>query len=1238
MTVLAPDYQRSKNRRKISLRLILVVPFILQISVAIGLTGWLSLRNGQKAIDDLATQLQRAISDRIQLHVDSQLKIPHLVNKANEYSIQQGLLPGRNLRSIENFFLKEVRSFESVHYMDWMNESGDYVGVVQLQDGTLNSQIVENSTTHRKTYTYKVTSQGKRSKIWSNLPIYAPRLRPWYQAAKQAKRAIWSPIYIGFDKSTIAFDAVLPVYNQKSALLGVLDTPVKLSGISEFLRNLHSNRSGQSFIIERSGLLVATSTSEVPLLKSTNKKFQRLKATQSSNSITQSTAKYITQHFGNLTQINGSQQINCDIDGVRQFLQVTPMRDSWGLDWLIVVVIPESDFMAQITANTHTTSLLCLGALVLATILGILISQWIAKPILRLRDASQAIASGKFDQNITIESVEELSVLGAAFNRMGQQLKQSHVQLEDYARSLEQKVRQRTQALQQEIRDRTHVQEALRASEERWHLALKGSSDGIWDWNFQTNEVFYSTRWKEMLGYEDQDIGNQLNEFLSRLHPEDLERTKQSVQDHLTRTTPNYIEEFRLQCKDGSYKWILARAQAVWDEAGKPIRLVGSHVDISDRQQREKALQSIVEGTASAIGSEFFHCLVQHLAQVLQVRYALVAEYVDEEKTRVRTLAFWIGDGFGENFEYHLAGTSCIEIVNHKPCDYPENLQPLFPEDLDLVDFNIQGYWDVPLQNSAGDAIGVLAVLDVKPTTHSHTQESILKIFAARAGAELERKYIEQQLRSAKEVADNANQAKSEFLANMSHELRTPLNGILGYTQILKLDNSLNQQQQQSISTIHQCGSHLLTLINDILDLSKIEARKMELHIRRIHFLSFVQSIAEICRIRAEQRGISLSYYPKSSLPEWILADEKRLKQVLINLLSNAIKFTEVGRVTFTIEILESTHPINNKTSITHTIRFQIEDTGVGMNSEEIEKIFLPFEQVGSLKKRTEGTGLGLAISKNIIEMMDSTINVKSQVGVGSVFWIDLDFPEVLDSSQATPVSEQKNIIGIKGKTPKILVVDDKWENRSVLVSLLQPIGCEVVEATNGQEGLEKAAVFRADAIITDLVMPVMDGFEMMRHIRASPELKDVVIIASSASAFDVDQKSSLAAGGDDFLPKPVEVDELFKLLQKYLKLTWIYDCKDSRVEPQKKQLSISSSSISNTVLTEKIVPPPADQLAILWDLARKGQITHIQEQAEKIQQLDPKFIPFCQQLTQLSREFKIKQIRDFIKPYLKEI
>jgi PAS domain S-box-containing protein len=1248
MTLLTPNRQGSNNQSKIPLRLVLVVPFLLQIFGAVGLVGYFSFINGQQAVNELASQLMGEVSDRVEQNLKVYLATSHRINQTNLNAVNLGLLNMRDLQPWEKYLWQQVQLFPHITFILVANEKGEQRTGEKLADGSLRINVVGEQTGYNF-HSYKTNANGERTTLLTTIKNYDPRSQNWYNAL-QAGKPIWSEVDVSFLEPTLLISALQPVYPQKEGQLrGVLKTALRLDRIGYFLNGLEIGKSGQAFIIDRKGTLLATSTDEKPFRITNNTKYL-LKATDSSQPLTEATARYIATHLGSLDQIKRSWQTKFTFKNKRHFLQVLPFLDRQGLDWLVVVVVPESDFMDTINANTRTTILLCLGALVLATVLGIFTSQWIAKPILRLRDASLAIANGNFDQTIAINSIEELSVLGVAFNQMGQQLKQSRAQLEDYARSLEQKVEERTQALQQEIRDkeaaerhRTTAQEALRVSEERWQLALRGTNDGIWDCDLATQKIFYSPRCKQMLGYEDREIGNNLDEFNSRIHPDDVEQTRQAVQDHLAGKTPFYAVEIRIRSKDGTYKWMLSRAQAVRDETGKPIRLVGAITDISDRRQREEALQSIVKGTASAIGSEFFHCLVQHLAKVLQVRCALVAECADREKTRARTLAVWAGEGLGENFEYNLAGTPCAYVMNQQRCFYLENVQTLFPGDRYLVDFNIQGYWGIPLQNSAGDSIGVLAVLDVKPMRYSQTQESILKIFAARAGAELERKHIEEQLRAAKDAADSANRAKSEFLANMSHELRTPLNGILGYAQILSKGNPLNPQQRQGISTIYQCGSHLLTLINDILDLSKIEARKMELHPGSFHFPSFLQGLVEICRIKAEQKGILLNYQSTSSLPEGIFADEKRLRQVLINLLSNAIKFTDTGSVTFQVEVISHQSSVNSQGLMTNDqglmtntkLRFHIEDTGVGMSSEQLERIFLPFEQVGSVTKQIEGTGLGLTISQNIISMMGGTINVKSQPGVGSIFWVDLDLPEATDWVKAARTSEQGAIAGIKGKTPQILVVDDKWENRSVLTSLLKLVGFEVVEATNGREGLEKAAAFRPDAIITDLAMPEMDGFEMMQRIRASPDLKDVVIIVSSASAFEIDRQSSLLAGGDDFLPKPVQAIELFNLLQNYLKLTWIYSCEDERGEEQDKNLSLDALTSQN--YPEKIVAPPSENLTVLWDLAKKGRVTNLQEEAERIERLDKKFVPFSRQLVQLAREFKIKEIREFIKQYLEE-
>jgi len=492
------------------------------------------------------------------------------------------------------------------------------------------------------------------------------------------------------------------------------------------------------------------------------------------------------------------------------------------------------------------------------------------------------------------------------------------------------------------------------------------------------------------------------------------------------------------------------------------------------------------------------------------------------------------------------------------------------------------------------------------------------------------REEIEILLRKSKEEAEKANQAKSEFLANMSHEVRTPLNGILGYAQILQTSKNLTDKERKGLNIIHQCGTHLLTLINDVLDLSKIEARKMELYATSFHFSSFLQGVAEIFSIRAEQKKISFICQFDSDLPTGVYVDEKRLRQVLINLLGNAVKFTDRGAVTFKVKLCG--HRVGDDSERITKIRFQVEDTGVGISSDYLEKIFMPFEQVGDLNNQAQGTGLGLAISQRILALMDSNIHVSSQSGEGSIFWFDVELTEVAEWSQIARISQKGTMMGFSGEPRKILVVDDRWENRSVAVNLLQPLGFEVVEAMNGKEGLEKAAEYKPDLIIADLVMPVMDGFELIRQIRSDSLLKDTCIIASSASVFEAEQCASIAAGADEFLPKPISADSLLDMIRSHLELDWIYET-DSTTEV----LTIEQASLGSNgaQISQPMIVPPAYTLERIYYHAKKGDLDSILEEASQLKTLDVKFNPFAQELHRLAESFQVKQLQQFIQQYV---
>jgi PAS domain S-box-containing protein len=670
----------------------------------------------------------------------------------------------------------------------------------------------------------------------------------------------------------------------------------------------------------------------------------------------------------------------------------------------------------------------------------------------------------------------------------------------------------------QDITEHKRMEGALRESEDRWQFALQGSGDGVWDWNPQTNQIYYSSQWKAMIGFRDEEVSDTLDEWEKRVHPDDSPSVKAKIGEHLRGESQIYTSEHRVLCKDGSYKWILDRGKVVSrSEDGRPLRMIGTFSDITDRRKGEEAIRLRNEEVAQERRN------LQLIFDSVQVGLVLVD-----------------GDGEIRRANYNFAksvGRPLEEVLNRRPgeaifCASLSHTDRRCGDTPDCRKCPIRGLlnrvlgegtkvWGLEISIKIirkGELRSVWLNLNGTPLTvdgHRHALVSVIDTTS--------RKNMELSLAAAKEAAEAADRAKSKFLANMSHEIRTPMNGVIGMTGLL-LDTPLSPEQRQYAELARSSGESLLLLINDILDFSKIEARKLELDSVDFDLRATLEDVVEMLAFKAQEKGLEMVCLLDPDTPSWLRGDPGRLRQIIVNLSANAVKFTAQGGVTIRAKVAaEDDHSV--------TLRFAITDTGIGIPKDKQSILFSPFTQIdGSITRKYGGTGLGLAISRQLVDLMGGRIGVESEEGKGSTFW----FTAAFDRSPSVGAQEHRPAADLKGV--RVLVVEHHGASRLQITTLLTSWGCDVDEATDGKSAMAMLlqSAHSGDPFQIALIanpLPDQEGTELGRRIKENREIREVrlVLLTSLGQRGDAARVEKIGFSG--YLTKPVRQSQLRECL-----------------------------------------------------------------------------------------------------------
>ncbi len=675
------------------------------------------------------------------------------------------------------------------------------------------------------------------------------------------------------------------------------------------------------------------------------------------------------------------------------------------------------------------------------------------------------------------------------------------------------------QSLTVQIRGR---EELLRQSEFRWKFAIEGSGDGLWDWNVADGTVFFTKRWKEMLGHAEDEVGDTLEEWEKRVHPEDKAATLAAVQLALEGVVPIYVNDHRMRCKDGSYKWVLARGMVVSRaDNGRPVRMIGTHKDITERKQVEETLR-VHQIELETQNEELRQA--QRQLEAARARYFDLYELAPVGYTTIGKPGLILQANLNASA---VLGAARGALIGKPFSDFvqKEDQDIFYRNRKRLFESEEPGAFELRMVKQDGTRFWAhLAAAAAQEADGASVLRIVLSDISARKRAELE-------LVEARETADAANRAKSDFLSTMSHEIRTPLNGVIGNIQLLEM-SELDPEQMGYLAAVAQSSSNLLSLINDILDLSKIEAQKVILEKVDFSLRGCIANVVLTQRARIFQKGLSLKIRVADDVPDALAGDELRVKQILFNLLGNAIKFTGNGGITLSASVRENSGGIA-------LLEISVRDTGIGMSPAILGDLFEPFVQAdSSIARKYGGTGLGLAICQRLTKLMGGSISAESTEGAGTIFRVLLPFPVVDRAMPKADATEKPAAQALwAGKPLNILLAEDSQISQECGAMLLKKVGHQVAVAENGLTALAALGREAFDLVLMDIQMPVMTGDEALAVLRERerPSGKHLPVIALTAYALKGDREKFLALGFDGYVSKPMEVDALIAEMKRVL-------------------------------------------------------------------------------------------------------